>query len=97
LKVLMEEWKKFENTKTLPRAGSWAKLSNWWKRALVREETKNPMVPLTELQASSVEMGERCRSPDISATLDQWSLYGRVARWKPLLSKRHMTAKMECA
>jgi hypothetical protein len=28
LKVLMEEWKKFENTKTLPRAGSWAKLSN---------------------------------------------------------------------
>jgi hypothetical protein len=39
----------FGATKTLPRAGCPAKLSNWGRRALVREVTKNPMVTLTEL------------------------------------------------
>jgi hypothetical protein len=42
-------WKKFGTTKTLPRAGHLAKLSNWGTRALVREVTKNPMVTLTEV------------------------------------------------
>ena len=42
--VIMLKWKKFGTTKTLPRAGHPAKLSNWGRRALVREVTKNPMV-----------------------------------------------------
>ena len=50
------QWKKFETTKTLPRTGCPAKLSNWGRRALAREVTKNLMVTLTELQSSSVEM-----------------------------------------
>ena len=61
-------------------------------RLLVREVTKNPMVTLTELQSSSVEMGEPSRRTTISAALHQSGLYGRVARWKRLLSKRCMTA-----
>ena len=44
-------------TKTLPRAGRLAKLSNQGKRALVREVTKITLVTLTELQNSAVEMG----------------------------------------
>ena len=43
------KWKKFGNTKSLPRAGSPAKLSNRGRRALVREVTKNSMTTLTEL------------------------------------------------
>ena len=43
-------------TKTLPRAGRPAKLSNRGRRALVREVSKNLMVTLRELQSSSVEM-----------------------------------------
>ena len=43
------KWKKFGTTKTLPRAGHPAKLSNRGRRALVREVTKNRMVTLTEL------------------------------------------------
>ena len=46
------KWKKFRTTKTLPRAGRSAKLSNQGRRALGREVT------LTELQSSSVEMGK---------------------------------------
>jgi hypothetical protein len=43
------KWKKFGTTKTLPRAGRPAKLSNRGRRAFVREVTKNLMVTLTEL------------------------------------------------
>ena len=61
---------------------------------MVREVTKNPMLTLTELQSSSVEMGEPFRMTTISATLYQSGLYDRVARQKPLLSKRHITAPL---
>ena len=38
-----------------------------------------------------------CFSFNISAALHQSGHYGRVARWKSLLSKRHMTACLEFA
>ena len=62
---------------------------------MARELTQNPMVTLTELQSSSVEMGEPSRRTIISAALHQSSLYGSVVRRKPLLSKRCMTARLE--
>ena len=62
---------------------------------MVREVTKILIVTLTELQSSSVEMGEPSRRTTILAALNQSGLYGRVARRKPLLSKRHMTARLE--
>jgi transposase len=52
------KWKNFGMTKTLPRAGRSAKLSDRGRRALVREVTENLMVTLTELQCSSLEMGD---------------------------------------
>ena len=88
------KWKKFGTTKTLPKAGRGAKLSNRWKRALVREVTHNTAVTLTELQNSSVVMGEPSRRTTISAALHQSGLYGWVARRRPLFSKRHKTARL---
>jgi hypothetical protein len=63
---------------------------------LVRVVTKNPMVTLTELYGD-VEMGEPSRRTTISVTLYQSGFYGKAARWKPLLSKRHMTVCLELA
>ena len=63
------KWKKFGT-------GHPAKLSNWVRRALVREVTNNPMVTLTDLQTSSVEMGETSRRTTISAAPQQSGLYG---------------------
>ena len=83
------KWRKYGITNTLLRAGCPAKLSN--------RGTKNPMVTLTELQSSPVEMGEPSRRTTISAAQHQSGLYGRVARRKPVLSKRHMTARLEFA
>jgi hypothetical protein len=53
--------------------------------AFVREVTKKPMITLTELQSSSVEMGESSRRTTISAALHQSGIYGGVARLKPFL------------
>ena len=58
---------------------------------------QDSMVTLTDLQSSSVEMEEPPRRTTISAALHQSGLYGQVAKWKPLLSKRHMTACLEFA
>ena len=82
------KWKKFGTTMTLPRAACPAKLGNRGRRALVTEGIKNPMVTPTELQSSSVEMGEPSRRTTIPAALHQSGHYGRVARQKPLLSKK---------
>ncbi|KAG2462119.1 TCB1 transposase, partial [Polypterus senegalus] len=104
LKVLMStvpsiirKWKKFETTRTLPRASRLSKLSDQGRRTLAREVTKNPMVTVSELQRSSVERGEPSRRTTISAAIHQSGLYGRVARRKSLLSKRHMAARLEFA
>uniref|UniRef100_A0AAR2JP33 Transposase Tc1-like domain-containing protein n=4 Tax=Pygocentrus nattereri TaxID=42514 RepID=A0AAR2JP33_PYGNA len=94
---IIRKWKKFGTTRTLPRAGRPSKLSDRGRRALVREVTKNPMITLSELQRSSVERGEPCRRTTISAAIHQSGLYGRVARRKPLLSKRHKAARLEFA
>ncbi|KAG2458240.1 TCB1 transposase, partial [Polypterus senegalus] len=94
---IIRKLKKFETTRTLPRAVWPSKLSNRGRRALVREVTKNPMVTLSEFQRSSVEKGEPSRRTTISAAIHQLGLYGRVARRKPLLSKRSMTAHLEFA
>jgi hypothetical protein len=73
--IIILKWKMFGTTKTLPRAGQLAKLSNRGRRALVREVTKN----LTELQSSSMEMGESSRRTAMSAALHQSGHHGRVA------------------
>ena len=72
---------------------------NWAirRRALIREVTKNPMVTLTELQTSSVEMDEPSRRTSISAALHHSGLYGRGAWQSALLSKMHMTGCLEFA
>ena len=91
------KWKKFGTTRTLPRPGRPAKLSNRGRRALVREVKKNPKITVAELQRCRREMGESSTKSTITAALHQLGLYGRVARRKPLLSARHMKACIEFA
>ena len=81
------KWKKFGTTKTLPRAGCPAKPEQSGEKGLGQGGDQEP-------NGSSVEMGEPSRRTIISAALHQSDLYGRVARLKSLLSKRHMTAHL---
>ena len=89
--------KVYGTTQTLPSAGCPTKLSNWARRTLVREETKNPLTTLIELQSSLADMGEPARRTPVSTALPKSRLYGWVARRKPVLRKRHMTACLEFA
>jgi hypothetical protein len=61
---------------------------------LVREVTKNPMVTLTELQSFSVDMENLPEGPP---SLQHSTNQALMARQKPLLSKRHMTARLAFA
>jgi transposase len=73
---IIHKCKKFGTTKTILNAGHPAKLSNRRRRAFVREVTKNPMVTLTELKSSSVEMVVLLEGSPISAALHHSDLYG---------------------
>ena len=70
---------------------------NQARRTLVRVVTKNPMTTLTELESSLAEMGEPAGRTRVSAALHKSRLYRRVARWKPLVIKRHVMAHLEFA
>ena len=54
---------------TLPRPGHPTKLSNWARRTLVKEVTKNPMTTLTELQSFLAEIGEPAGRTTVYAAL----------------------------
>ena len=86
---IIRKWKEYGTTQTLPRAGRPNKLRNR-ARTLMREVTKNPMITLTELQSSLAEVGEPAETTTIPAALYKSRVDGRVARRKPLLTKRHM-------
>jgi hypothetical protein len=89
------KWKKFGTNKTLPQVGCPAKLSNQ-RRALVREFDQEPDGHSD--RAPEFLCGDgRTRRTTISVALHHSGLYGRVARRKPLLSKRRMTARLEFA
>jgi hypothetical protein len=62
--------------------------NNLAKRTLIREVTKNPTT-LRELQSSLAEKGEHDKRTTVSTALHQSGLYGRMARQKSLLRKRH--------
>ena len=78
------------------RAGHLGKLSNQGRRALVREVTKNLVVT----ESSRVPLWRWENLPEGQPSLQystNQAFYGRVARRKPLLSKRYMTACLEFA
>ena len=88
------KWKKFGTAKTLPRAGQLAKMSNCRRRAFVREVIM-VITRCSLFQSSSVEMVVLLEGSPISVARHRSGFYGRVARRKPLLSKRHKAAHLE--
>jgi len=56
-----------------------AKLSNWWRRVLVRVMTKKLMVTLVALYHDHMEMGEIYRRTNITVTLLLSNFSGRLS------------------
>ena len=86
---------KFEITRTLPRVGSPAKLSNWGEKGLGKRGDQEPdghSGGAPEILCWWKKLPER--QPYHSNIPPIW-LYGRVARRKCLLSEGHMKARLE--
>ncbi len=90
------KWKTFGTTRTLRRAGRPAKLSYRGRRALVRE-VRRTQRSLWLSSRDAFGRWEKVVESHHHCSLHQSGLYGRVARRKPLLSARHMKARMEFA
>jgi hypothetical protein len=96
LAPIILKWEKFGTTKTLPRAGHLAKLSiqgiglgQGGDQELDGHSDRAP--EFVWGNGRTFQKGNHlCSTPPIR-------LLDRVARWKPLLSKRHMTAHLEFA
>ena len=86
--TIIRKWKKFGTTKNLPRPGRPAKLSIRGRPALAREVSRKSRVSLWRWENLSEDQPSKQHSS---------RLYGRVARRKPLLSKRHITARLAFA
>ena len=72
------KWKKFGTTRTLPRAGHPAKLSNRERRASVREVTKNPSLWLS----SSDPVWRWEKLPEVQPSLRHSTDLGFMAEWQ---------------
>lgn len=90
---VIHKWKKFGIMRTLPAACCPTNLSNWGRRALVREVIKNLIITLTELQHFSVMRGEPCRRTTQQAWVAEW-LYGnpfwnKAVKWRNVEQLKH--------
>uniref|UniRef100_A0A803JX04 Transposase Tc1-like domain-containing protein n=1 Tax=Xenopus tropicalis TaxID=8364 RepID=A0A803JX04_XENTR len=94
---IIQKWKEYGTTVNLPRQGRPPKLTGRTRRALIRNAAKRPMVTLGELQRSTAQVGESVHRTTISRALHKVSLYGRVARRKPLLTENHKKSHLQFA
>ncbi|KAK3556624.1 hypothetical protein QTP70_010818 [Hemibagrus guttatus] len=97
LAFIIRKWNKFGITRTLPRAGRPATLINQGEKSLSQGGDQEPHGHSQRAPAFLCAERRTFQKKTISAALHQSGLYGRVAKWKPLLSKRHMTAHLEFA
>jgi hypothetical protein len=89
------KWKKFGTTKTLPRSGHSGQTEQLGEKCLGQGGDQEPdghSVRALQFLCGDGRTFQKdnhlCSSPPIRTSL---------ARWKPLLSKRHMTARLELA
>uniref|UniRef100_A0AAY5KIL8 Transposase Tc1-like domain-containing protein n=1 Tax=Esox lucius TaxID=8010 RepID=A0AAY5KIL8_ESOLU len=96
VKTVIIKWRKYGTTKTLPRSGRPSKINEKTRRKLVREASKRPTATLKELQEFLASTGCVLHVTTISRILHMNGLWGRVARQKPFLTKKHPSPAEVC-
>ena len=93
---IIPKWKS-GTTKTLPSTGHSGHTEQSGEKGLDQGGDQQPDSHSDRGPEFLCVDGRIFQKPTISAALYQSDLYGRVARRKPLHSKRHMTARLEFA
>ena len=91
---IISKWKDNRSTKTLPRTGRPPKISLSTARKLVQEGVKNPRVTSRELQEQLAVSGVHVHTSTICRNLNEDDLFARMPRKKPLLTKKHIEARL---
>jgi transposase len=97
VRQVVYRWRSSKTTASLPRSGSTRKIMDRIARQLVADATRNPRVISRELQSNLQQFGVHVHRSTIRRTLNTSGLYGRVARKKPLLKKKHNLAILNFA
>ncbi|MGH0163515.1 UNVERIFIED_CONTAM: hypothetical protein FKN15_045389 [Acipenser sinensis] len=87
----------FGTVVNLPRRGRPAKISPRARRKIIQEVTKNPKTASRDLQAALASAKVSVHDSTIRKTLGKNGIHGRVARRKPLLTKKNMNAHLKFA
>ena len=94
VRQIVYKWRKFSTIVTLPRSGRPAKITPRARRIIFQEVTKNPRVTSKDLQASLALANVSVNESTVRQTLNKHGVHGRIARRKPLLSKKNIAARL---
>ena len=95
VRQIVYKWRKFKTTVTLPRSGRPTKISPRTNRKIIKEVTKNPRVTSKDLQATLALANVSVHDSTIRKRLNKNGVHGRIARRKPLLSKKNIAARLK--
>uniref|UniRef100_A0AAR2LFJ0 Transposase Tc1-like domain-containing protein n=1 Tax=Pygocentrus nattereri TaxID=42514 RepID=A0AAR2LFJ0_PYGNA len=97
IRQIVYKWRKFKTIVSLPRSGRPTKNTPRARRVIVGEVTKDPRVTSKQLKASLTLANVNVHESTIRRTLNNNGVHGRVARRKPLLSKKNNAARLQFA
>ncbi|CAJ0941715.1 unnamed protein product, partial [Ranitomeya imitator] len=92
---IIRKWKAYGTTVSLPRPGQPLKVSSRAEARLVRRVKANPRTTRKELREDLMAVGTLVSVNTISNVLHRNGLRSRRARKVPLLSKRHVKARLQ--
>ncbi|KAF3707609.1 hypothetical protein EXN66_Car000782 [Channa argus] len=95
VKTIIQKWKKYGHTETLPRSGRPRKITARGTRKLARELQKNPKQTVGDLTKSLEATGIKVHISTVKRSLQKSGLFRRKARRKPLLTTKHEAAPLE--
>ena len=97
VRQVVYKWRQHHSTANLSRSGRPQKVSPRAARKLARDAQENPRKTSRDLQADLAAAGTKVHRTTVRRVLNNAGLYGRVARKKPLLKKKHREARLQFA
>uniref|UniRef100_A0AAY5K3S6 Transposase Tc1-like domain-containing protein n=1 Tax=Esox lucius TaxID=8010 RepID=A0AAY5K3S6_ESOLU len=97
VRQIIYKWREFNMTATLPRSGRPSKITPRATRKIINQVNANPNITSGDLQTSLAASQVIVHASTIRRTLNRHGIHGRVARKKPLMSKKGQTAHLNLA
>ena len=97
VRAVVQKYKKYGITTSLPRSGRPRKITARAERNMLREVSTNPRLTSSDIQKSLSASEIHVHTSTIRKRLSSNGVHGRIARRKPLLSKKNIAARLKFA